>query len=327
LLCSDKNLQHQIIFFYLYFLDLSINIESEEKKQSNVDVEYLYVLLPYIKQFNKYCGLCVRLCTFGETSTRHRQLLRCNLRCIGHPICPFTCSVIVQNNGVGHIMVTNRTVRHARGVKICRPIRAPLRSSIKKKFAQGASVFRLHQEKLQQRTLEQKKGQNYDGIGKSRNIFRKIKSEGIIESLLAPDVDQALFKLFEKFRVEINPDGKVKGAIQHISKYPYQIIGYTETSIRLFDTLLKHKNVILSWDATGSIIKETSSRRVLYYELSITLPGIVNEDSIVPITFMVSDAHALVDVIHWLQLFKHNYSQVNVLFCSHGSYIETFTLN
>ncbi|CAF4583183.1 unnamed protein product [Rotaria socialis] len=265
--------------------DSSIHIPSEQIKQSNVDVEYFYILLPYIKQLNKYCGLCVRNTTFGATNNLHHQLLRCNLRCIAHPTCSFSCSVIVQNNGTGNIIVTNGTVRHVRGVKICRPIRAPVRSLIKKRFAQGASVHRMYQEKLQKRTPEERRGQNYDGIGKNRDVLRKIKSE-------------------------VNPSGKIKGAIQSISKYPCQIIVYSESSIRLFDALLKHNNVILSWDATGSIIKETNSHRLLYYELSITLPGIVKEDSIVPITFMISDAHALVDIIHWLQLFKHSYSQV-----------------
>ena len=286
-------------------------------KQSNVDVEYLYILLPYIKQLNKYCGLCVRNCTFGATTVTYRQLLRCNLHCIGRPICLFSCSVIVKNNGTGTIIVTNGNVRHSGGVKICRPIRTPLRSLIKKRFAQGASVYRMYQEKLQKRTSEQKRGKNYDGIGKSRDILRKIKSEGVMESLLAPDVDQSLLKLLEKFQSEVNRDGKIKGAIQYISKYPCQIIVYSESSIRLFDALLNHKHVILSWDATGSIIKETNSHRLLYYELSVTLPGVVNEDSIIPITFMISDAHALVNVTHWLQLFKHSYSQVNTSFCFH----------
>ncbi|CAF4502090.1 unnamed protein product, partial [Rotaria magnacalcarata] len=42
-------------------------------------------------------------------------------------------------------------------------------------------------------TPEERRGQNYDGIGKNRDVLRKIKSEGIMESLLAPDVDQSLF--------------------------------------------------------------------------------------------------------------------------------------
>jgi len=164
---------------------------------------------------------------------------------------------------------------------------------------------------MQKRTIKERQANNYDAVGKSRNILRKIKSEGVIESLLSPDIDQAIFKLYERFQDEVNPDGKIHGAIQQISKYPCQIIVFTESSIRLFDTLMKHQNVVLSWDATGSSIQEKqNSPRLLYYELSITLPGIVTQDSIIPITFMISDAHALANIIHWIQLFKYNYSQV-----------------
>ncbi len=166
---------------------------------------------------------------------------------------------------------------------------------------------------MQKRTAEEKNGNNYDTAGKSRNILRKIKSEGVVESLLAPDVDQGLFKLHEQFKDEVNVDGKIKGAIQQISKFPCQIIVFSESSIRLFDSLIHQKNVVLSWDATGSVIQEKkNSPRLLYYELSITLPGIVSEDSIVPITFMISNTHGLVNIIHWMELFKYNYSQVNV---------------
>jgi hypothetical protein len=140
--------------------------------------------------------------------------------------------------------------------------------------------------------------------------LRKIKSEGVVESLLAPEVDEGLFKLYEHFRNEVNADGKVKGGIQQICKFPCQIIVYSDSSIRLFDTLLNYKNVIISWDATGSIIKQKNKSQLLYYELSISLPGIVNEDSIIPVTFMISDAHALVDVIHWLQMFRYSYKKV-----------------
>jgi len=221
--------------------------------------------------------------------------------------------VLVSNNGSGQIIVTNKTVRHPRGTKICRPIRKPMRSLIKEKFAQGATVYRIYQERLQKRTSEERKANNYDAVGKSRNILRKIKSENTTESLLAVEVDEGLYKLHQKFQNEINIDGKIRGAIQQISKYPCQIIVYSETSIRLFDSLLKQKNVVLSWDATGSVVQDKkNSPRLLYYELSLTLPGVVSEDSIVPETFMISDSHSLVDIIHWIQLFKYSYSLVNI---------------
>ncbi|CAF1488393.1 unnamed protein product, partial [Adineta steineri] len=293
--------------------DYPSNVIENKNKESRVDVKYLYILLPYIKRFNGYCALCVRNCTFGVTTDDHNQLLRCMLYCKGRPACPFSCSIIIKNNGVGTIVVTNREVFHLRGKKIARPIRAPVRDSIKKQFANGATVFRVYQEKLQGRSLAERNANNYDNSGKSRSIIRKIKSESVIESLLAQDVDQSVYKLCKQYQGEVNIDGKVKGAIQQISKYPCQIIVYTESSIRLFDRLIRLKNAVLSWDATGGVLQEKSdSPRLLYYELSMTLPGLVTEDTIVPITFMISDAHALINVIHWMQRFKFSHSQIFV---------------
>ncbi|CAF1474305.1 unnamed protein product [Adineta steineri] len=294
-------------------LGISSDSLLAEQKESNVDVEYLYIILPYLEKFNPYCGLCVRNCTFGKRYNNNDQLLRCALRCAGRPSCPFTCSVIINSGGDGVVIVSNTTIRHLRGVKICRPMRKAIRSLLKEKFSQGASVYRVYQEGMQKRTVEERKAFNYNRVGKSRDILRKIKSEGTVENLLAIEADEGIFKLHQQLQDEVNVDGKIKGAIQKISKYPCQVIVYSESSIRLFDSLLKYKNVILSWDATGSIIQEKqNSPRLLYYELSITLPGVVKEDSIVPVTFMISDRHTLIDIIHWIELFKYSYSQVFV---------------
>ena len=218
-------------------------------------------------------------------NAEHNQLLRCVPYCIARPTCPFSCSLIVVNDGNRHMIVTNRRIKHIRGNKICRPMREPIRSLLKKQFAYGGSVY------------------------------REIKSEQASESLLSSNIDESISKLREKFQNDINADGKIPGAIQQICKYPCQIIVFTESSIHLFDILLGYKNVVLSWDASGSIIQEkNNSNRLLYYELSIALPGLVSEDSIVPITFIISDAHALVNVLHWLQVFKHSYSLVVVDF-------------
>ncbi len=112
---------------------LSDFIENE-KKDSRVDVSYFYILLPYIKRFNSYCALCVRNCSFGVKTDDHYQLLRCMLYCKGRPACPFSCSVIVKNDGSGAIVVSDKEVFHPRGMKIARPIRAPMRDAIKKQL-------------------------------------------------------------------------------------------------------------------------------------------------------------------------------------------------
>jgi hypothetical protein len=228
-------------------------------------------------------------------------------------LCTFSCSVVVLNNGQGYIIVNDGAVRHAAGVKICRPIREPLRRLFKEKFKNGGSVYRIHQEEMQKRSVQEKNANNYDRVGKSRQTVRKIKSEGTCALLLAASVDDGLHNLLKKFRNEVNVDGKVKGAIQVVSKHPAKVIVFTETCIRLFDRLINQKNITISWDATGSIIMEKpNSPRYLYYELTMTLPGIVSENGLLPISFMISSSHNLMDIIHWLDVFKYNYSQVNI---------------
>ena len=153
----------------LLFSGASFYSSHEKKKESKVDVEYFYILLPYIKKFNKYCGLCVKYCHFGMRNAEHNQLLRCVLYCIARPTCPFSCSLIVVNDDNCHVIVTNRRISHIRGNKICRPMREPIRSLLKKQFTYGGSVYRVYQDRLQQRSIEERQAFNYDATGKSRN--------------------------------------------------------------------------------------------------------------------------------------------------------------
>ena len=186
-------------------LDNAGDLFHEKKKESKMDVEYLYILLPYIKRFNSYCGLCIRNCSFDAQTDNHKQLLRCLLYCVGRPSCPFSSSVIVANSGVCHVIVTNGTIFHMRDKTICRPIREPIRSMIKKQFSHGATVYRVYQERLQRRNGEERQRFNYDSTGRSRNILAKIKSEQIQESILSSNIDEPISELSKKFQNDINP--------------------------------------------------------------------------------------------------------------------------
>ena len=179
-------------------------------------MEYFYILLPYIKRINGYCALCVRNCTFGSTTADRNKLLRCTLYCKTRPICPFACSIIIANNGAGTVIVSNTVVRHPRGTKIARPIRAPIRNSIKKQFANGATVYRVYRERLHERSAHERMGNNYDNSGKSRNIIRKIKSEGVVDSLLSRDIDQSIDNLRKQYQKDVSAHGKVPGATQKL---------------------------------------------------------------------------------------------------------------
>jgi hypothetical protein len=73
-------------------------------------------------------------------------------------------------------------------------------------------------------------------------------------------------------------------------------------------------DTIISWDATGGIVKQCSGQWGLFYELTITLPGVTKENSLVPITFMISDSHPQLDVKHWLEHIKNAHKNVTLLF-------------
>jgi hypothetical protein len=72
------------------------NVSSAKVK---VDIEYLNILLLYVKHYNAACALCVCTRYFGRTIFKPTSLLlKCVLKCNGSE-CHFKCAVHVLNNG------------------------------------------------------------------------------------------------------------------------------------------------------------------------------------------------------------------------------------
>ncbi|CAF4046711.1 unnamed protein product [Rotaria sp. Silwood2] len=285
---------------------------QDVKLNSKVNIEYLNILLPHLKHYNAACGLCIRSRYFGKNmSTPNSLLLRCILKCNG-AYCHFKCTVHVLNNGYCFIIALNQKVIHHVGERISRPIRGSQRQAIIDKFKSGASVHRLHTQYSERRSAKEKRSFNYDFTGKSKAIFKKIKAEATANSLLSPDVLSGILQLHDQLANEINHDGIVNGAIQLIQFRPFCTVVFTEASIRLYDTIVSHPETVLSWDATGGIIKNStlSSKQCLYYELTVSHPNIVNEDTLVPLTFMLSESQTLHTVTNWLLTFKENHKKV-----------------
>jgi hypothetical protein len=275
-------------------------------------IRYFYIFISYVKHYNSFCGLCVQKTYFGHRTKPNDLLLRCNLRCKGRPVCTFSCTIFIYNNGRCYITASNSWVYHPFGAKIARPIRAPLRAVLKEKLMNGASVFRVRREQDEKRSKLERLGGNYDLTGTSIATIKTIKQEALSESLLSKDVDNGLSNLFTDFCDTINKGGIVSGAIQLVSRHPRKIIVYTEESIRLYDKLLNYPDAIISWDATGGILKQFGGQRVLYYELTMTLPNVTKEHSLVPITFMISDSHSELDVKQWLEQIKDAHKKVKL---------------
>jgi hypothetical protein len=288
--------------------------DSDSLSYGKVNIEYLNILLPHLKHYNAFCALCICTRYFGKKVSKSTcLLLRCTLKCSGVN-CKFKCTVHVFNNGYCFVTAINQQIFHRINERISRPIRGSRRRLIMDKFKAGGTVYRLHAQYYEQRTRQEKQGFNYDTTGKSKKIFKKIKAEADAESLLSPNITLGILQLHDKLSDEINNGGTIKGALQIVQIRPFCIVAFTEASIRLYDAIVSHPDSVLSWDATGGIVKNTSSKQSLYYELTISHPNIVNEDSLVPLTFMLSESQTLFTVVQWLSTFKECHRKVNLFF-------------
>ena len=88
-----------------------------------------------------------------------------------------------------------------------------------------------------------------------------------------------------------------------ISITPLNVMYWNRSAIRLFHDLAPHD--IISWDATGKIVKsQISKKKLLYYELTARHPK-SNKIS-TPLSIMVSDTHTQPVVTNWLATFRHH---------------------
>ena len=302
--------------------NLSYKTGQDTKVNGKVNIEYLNLLLPHLKHYNAACALCIRSRYFGKNMSKPNSLLlRCILKCNGSN-CKFKCTVHVLNNGYCFVISLNRKIFHRVGERLSRPIRGSQRQAIIEKFKSGASVYRLHNQYSEQRSENEKKGFNYDSTGKSKKIFKKIKAKATAESLLSSDVTLGILQLHDQLADEINNGGLISGALQLVQFRPFCTVVFTEASIHLYDKIVSHPETITSWDAIGGIIRNTllSSRQYLYYEMTVSHPNVLNEDTLVPLTFMLSESQALLTVTNWLMAFKENHKKVG----SATTYIKCF---
>lgn len=270
--------------------------------------------MPHLKHYNAACSLCIRTRYFGADMSKPTSVLvNFVLQCGGKKSgCPFSCKVHIFNNGFSFVVALNSKIFHDVKQRYSRPIRGSLREEIKSKLRRNASVYRVHAEYDAKRTKEEKQGFNFDATGTKKTVFKTIKATATLETLLSPNISESISALHDKLHVEVNSDGKVSGVLQRVQTRPFCVWAFTEASIRLYDAIVSHPESVLSWDATGGIIKntDTSSKQCLYYELTMSHPNIVDEDSLIPLTFMLSESQSLPVITEWLTYFKSAHKEV-----------------
>ena len=108
---------------------------------------------------------------------------------------------------------------------------------------------------------------NLTGAGKSKEVYKQIKHEGVKNLQHHHDIYLSIRKVEEKFTNEIF-GSKIEGYIQYYSIQPFIVELLTEVDVEYFHQ--NAKDVVSMLDATGSIASNVNGKMVLYYTLLST---------------------------------------------------------
>jgi len=225
-----------------------------------------------------------------------------------------TCSfhAIIYSNGE-LIIKFKGSICHSPSEQRARPIRGTSRRSIAEKLTSGSSPDQLRLKELGHLTDNNRKFGNYNLVGSSPHVFRKIRSEAKTSLMLDKDLSVSLEKIKEEQSQEINAGKSIPGYLQTITICPLRLILFTEGGLVLWNKV--GGNVPVSWDATGGIVM-SRGKRIFYYELTISnisTPSITTKNlsgPSFPVTSMLSNTHKTLDLVHWLQDFELAYRKL-----------------
>jgi len=162
-----------------------------------------------------------------------------------------------------------------------RPIRGLERNKLQQQFAHGRKPFSVYVENLNMKTGSELLAGNYDSIGKSSHVLRKISSEGVHSKQLDPVVYQSLLKLQASVTdsVAYRAYG-IETFAQSVSMAPIILHRWTQNGVRLSHQLA-HCNALFL-DATGSGVKKIPNCKRILYKIAAmlasdhTVPAISN---------------------------------------------------
>ncbi|CAF1120453.1 unnamed protein product, partial [Didymodactylos carnosus] len=85
------------------------------------------------------------------------------------------------------------------------------------------------------------------------------------------------------------------------------VIVFTEASLRLYNALVHQPGTVVSWDATGSIVRNNNNDLRLCYELTLSVSNTAPHDRSIPISFLISSDHSQPIIDFWLSKLKYGY--------------------
>lgn len=218
---------------------------STEKSVRRRDMEWLSIILPFVKIYNPHCGVCASSKNYGRRLDRNNSyLLRSYFYCQAQD-CPFSCAVTIKENGKGLLssrFSNGNFVDHRNAKRVARPNR----SSMKFDEVREKKIFRSRKSFNGESTKNQ-----IDSNREETNEFCFSSSSN-------------LFRVESKLRQEIEPNGFLPGGVQQISLCPFFVTIHTESSLKFYQTILTKKStkIIQIQPATNN---QSSNRKSFFF--------------------------------------------------------------
>lgn len=260
------------------------------------DMEWLSIVLPFVKKYNPHCGVCASSKNYGRRlDTANSYLLRSYFYCQGRD-CPFNCIVTIKENGKALLcsrFSNGNIVDHRNAKRVARPNRSLNKTNLnnnntnKKNEIRSNNSSKRHQ-KASNPVIQQWNQTFTDDLTANFNTTDLNLTDADFEDTLRISSTKRfinmccnLVQLTTNLRQDIDPTGILPGALQHVSLNPFHIAVHTENSLRYYHTMLTKKSLdkpppIIHIKPTGTIQQNntisTASQSNHYFFIPFTRP-------------------------------------------------------
>ncbi|CAF2777231.1 unnamed protein product [Rotaria sp. Silwood2] len=225
------------------------------------DMEWLSIVLPFVKNYNPHCGICASSKNYGRRlDTANSYLLRSYFYCQGRD-CPFNCIVTIKENGKALLcsrFSNGNIVDHRNAKRVARPNRSLNKSNTNNnnnnnnntnnEIRSNNSTKRYH--KSPNPILQQWNQTFTDDLTANFNTSDINLTDTDFEETLRLSSTKRfinmccnLVQLTTNLRHEIDPTGLLPGALQNVSLNPFHIAVHTENSVRYYHSMLTKKSL------------------------------------------------------------------------------------
>ena len=198
-------------------------------------------------------------------------------------------------------------IKHYVASKGARPIKGSAREKMKELFEHGEKPSKMFATVMMNSDKEARLAGNYDEVGRTTAVCRKIASESRQKGRLDKNQHSSLMLLKSNMQKTYYSTKAVPGFIQDIGLDPLFVHYFSHKSILLWVNLARHQVALM--DATRNVVRPlTTGKKLLYYEISFPNPS--KGGSTIPIAGMLTSDQSEPRILNFIRTFQYAERQV-----------------